>query len=1278
MRDIRAHLEAASGHLSKAEKGVFQSLLKHGTPEPLDYTIELGLRVLERVASLSDSARELRAIDGWTLFGGYPFAREAGIITGPRSDEIVGILRAARHHLEAMHRRATWHSGLERYLTLPELVRGYSIPDLSRPAEWRSPSRAANRRDIYDVLLSSSPPFRTSPLKPAEPGPHRFRSPRIGTENVVIPDDLPDTDVSEFDLTSSPSRAEFTVAVKELEDTARAMVGLDLRETSEGERRHDDWERRFHSMELFTMDGSEDRFTKADKLVVDGLLHLIGIPGVGKSTLRDIVAAHTVVDRHEHVTLVVGDVSEALRVVERFNRMGRAARQKVLEGDARYERWARLHAAPIIGSSTREQHTARLHRRVGQIYDSPLAHYDEAFAHMSTACPLSALRGTEASDPLPFADAPCQSLIPISRPDSSGPLAEPEELGVRRGCPLWGRCPRHDTSRDLRTATIWVATPESLAITSLPRHQNAERVRYLELACHTSGMFIVDEADQVQIRLDQVFAPTATLYKPGNDSWLDELDRHKVAELAQAGRVQLADGDVDQWTSALDTVSTTADRIYAMLVKDEQLRTWVGADFFSVWSLQLELVNRWPTTRSSDDVMRAEKVGTTRAETARLLDRLSPDRVAAPDSEQREHTTGPRSDDTRQAGRKEKRDEVLAILDGFRDDPVGDRDEALSDDPEPDPQSLRLADLARRLLTNRPGNPRVARELEAALCALTGLRNPGTIPDAEWGSAEERNNVRSEFEQERRRFEFTLLLAVMHDRLNLLTMLWPRVEAALKLEASGNELYRRSPPDYAPHIPESPMGNILAFQFLTERFGDSAHTGELRFFQCTGVGRELLRALPSLGSADGGRGPNVILMSGTSWAGASTRYHVAEDVRAVLSARPDEGRRSTASGNALPSRNRTPEDASGPRVTMHPAFVLGRPPSSPPDAPKRPLRLSGTPLEDRNDILRQMVRGLARPDPESTDGRSRFKAEIALLPLQRRHLLVLVGSYKDARLVAEEINATADWHGKVCALISDDEDLPTDSRSSDPDVSSSVPVLRRGDLAGFRDTGRTILVAPLLSVERGHNILNRSEEAIFGSVYFLSRPFPQPGDIGVLVHALNDLTVRRTLPGGRFGDVVQQHEYLDDAGLAWRREARRELRRLANRQLSWKSLSEEDREYLTWDLLVVLWQVIGRLTRGGVDARVHFVDAAFAPNMAEGGAKDTARTSLLVSMRDVLAPYFGDAPPRTRGGTPQHRLPVRPSTEYLAGALYRPLYNALVELLGRPSPATERSARGAR
>ena len=89
----------------------------------------------------------------------------------------------------------------------------------------------------------------------------------------------------------------------------------------------------------------------------------------------------------------------------------------------------------------------------------------------------------------------------------------------------------------------------------------------------------------------------------------------------------------------------------------------------------------------------------------------------------------------------------------------------------------------------------------------------------------------------------------------------------------------------------------------------------------------------------------------------------------------------------------------------------------------------------------------------------------------------------------------------------------------------------------------------------------------------------------------------------------------------------------------------------TWDQLVVMWQVIGRLVRGGVPARVVFVDAAFAPSEAGLTGADTADTSLLLSMRrgprPLLHRRIRDRPDRTGPSSST-------STE--------PLYQALVDL----------------
>src|SRR6266700_2413605 len=62
--------------------------------------------------------------------------------------------------------------------------------------------------------------------------------------------------------------------------------------------------------------------------------------------------------------------------------------------------------------------------------------------------------------------------------------------------------------------------------------------------------------------------------------------------------------------------------------------------------------------------------------------------------------------------------------------------------------------------------------------------------------------------------------------------------------------------------------------------------------------------------------------------------------------------------------------------------------------------------------------------------------------------------------------------------------------------------LRRSLLEHLPKQPARFLVAPLQSIERGHNILV-GEEAAIGSVYFLVRPYPVPGDIHAAINKIN-------------------------------------------------------------------------------------------------------------------------------------------------------------------------------
>ncbi|MGK5636844.1 hypothetical protein ACSNOK_00735 [Streptomyces sp. URMC 126] len=1185
--------------------------------------VELALRLLERIAP--DEPAE----SAYVLLGGYPYAQVAGLVNG-ESDRTA--LLAGRHLLWPLRRSHAWRQALARYRRVPDRLRAYRLPE---PGMRTSPRRidpmvAADRIACYDDALARIPGFVSRSLPRAPAGRSAFQE-RKRMTSVRFPAELL-RDVPEaegHDLAAGPPFPPGPVEfhLDRLLATARWM---DEVERDEGVERPGGWEERLSEVRFATRNPDGRGFTESRSIVLNGTLHLAGMVGAGKSTFM-VLAAVTAARRGMRSTLVVGDAAEQLRLCEMFDALG-------------------IPAAPVLGVSTREAHVQRLHRRLASRGQTNLLdHQAPAFDNLSTVCVADALRGTESAEPLAYSDAPCTRL----HPEKPGPEVESGGEGgtstlpevwrppsmratqprraiehewsddvtaTPHGCPLWTLCPRHRAARHQVDALIWVANPSSLVQSPVPSHLNDERLRQLELACHRSNLVFVDEADAVQMRFDELFAPSATLVRPGTESWLDQVHTHKIEELSRRGRLLLTDRDVEQWNAALSVVVIAADRIFRRLIADSDLCDWVDREYFSPWALQEKLITEWfePPCDSADPDPAEPS-----AEDERHLYEGYEDDPEDESGSRADGTVSVRPMDPRRA-------EITAVLDDFRDDPLGDGEFE-------DPRTRALSDAAEALLhTLAPAD--VRRRIGGLLDALV---DGAPVVDAlSPGLREAWRQTTCD------RLEFVLLLSVLHQRLDRLIHLWPSVEAALRLDRQGKELARRAPLDYAPVIPEAPMGNVLGYQYQPHedtRDDIGRTTGTLRFFRCAGVGRELLLSLTAIGEdRERGRpGPNVVLMSGTSWAGESTRAHVLTPVGAVL----------MPSKTSLDGVTRT-------RFATH--FLY--------DRAGEPMRLSGTRLDARIPQARAMAERLAQPGAGGAG--SVLDQELARIAEDdRRRLLILVGSYSEAYAVAETIDGQRSerWRGRVRVLVPDDAD-----RGHLPGVDGPalLTTVRRGDLAAFaHDPEAEILVAPLMAVERGHNILNSAGKAAFGTAVFLARPHPRPDDISLSVYALNDWITRfvRDQPrdddlGGpsTFTDLVLKAESLDQAGHALRHAARREWRRLLSRRYAYSALRPFEQRAFAWDQLVTMWQVIGRLVRGGVPARVLFIDAAFAPAVAwaaapaghsTGGRRHNA--GLLHDLRTVLAPYFGE---QLADGRPESAIATDAA---VARFLYQPFYEAL-------------------
>lgn len=352
--------------------------------------VELGLYLLETVMPTRAAA------DAWTLFGGYPYGEAFGDV---RDDGQRQLIRRGRHYLWNMRRRREWHLAAEAYQAVPEELRGYELKSIDSIPQRRSPSRAAARFDVYDTLLTSPPAFARQPLPIADLGEYQFPV-RDRRYSVTFTEDLlSGPDPHPHDLAALPPGGgrPLEVTWRELEGAAAAMDAREADLLPPRDRGH--WVDRLDGARLLIRDETSGAFTASGLLRVDRMLHLVGMVGAGKSTMRDILT-YWVASQNLRVTIVVGDVAETLAVVERLARLG-------------------VSVAPILGHSTRERHIERLHRRTATAgAETMLSHDQPSFTYLSSACPLDAMRGVEAAQPLRIAQAPCVLLYPVERPSA--------------------------------------------------------------------------------------------------------------------------------------------------------------------------------------------------------------------------------------------------------------------------------------------------------------------------------------------------------------------------------------------------------------------------------------------------------------------------------------------------------------------------------------------------------------------------------------------------------------------------------------------------------------------------------------------------------------------------------------------------------------------------------------------------------------------------------------------------------------------------------------------
>lgn len=422
--------------------------------------------------------------------------------------------------------------------------------------------------------------------------------------------------------------------------------------------------------------------------------------------------------------------------------------------------------------------------------------------------------------------------------------------------------------------------------------------------------------------------------------------------------------------------------------------------------------------------------------------------------------------------------------------------------------------------------------------------------------------------------------AMLDNRLKRVYDHWEVGDGAYSLGDGADIPFHRPPRDYQGLVPVPPMGVLFGFRYRSDNDGNP----QIDMFRCAGVGRWLLTHLHDMfEDVDSAHGPQVLLLSGSSWAPGSSGYHIQAPVDNILTPPSDDVAAITKSAAffnyALDTKSFQPIAVSG----------------------------SGGDRRERNllDLLTSLT--------DRQGGTSELERELNLLERAEgggNCILMVTGSYEEAQQAFRFLNGRLNC--RIRYLVPDS--YPDDGRSNWTDGQ-----LRRGLVNQFADGDERVLIAPLMAIERGHNIVEEDGSARIGSVYFLVRPMPVPHEFGLAVRDMNHWAMSKWTEriSGVESDSVERHwnDYRAAAYRAWHAILRDPGR--------YQSATPQRRRNIAWTQLVALWQTAGRGVRGGSSVRVHFCDAAFAPNSTKG-VPDTEETSLLVAMRKELDRYLNN------------------------------------------------------
>lgn len=325
-------------------------------------------------------------------------------------------------------------------------------------------------------------------------------------------------------------------------------------------------------------------------------------------------------------------------------------------------------------------------------------------------------------------------------------------------------------------------------------------------------------------------------------------------------------------------------------------------------------------------------------------------------------------------------------------------------------------------------------------------------------------------------------------------------------------------------LPSSAMGNLFGMK-------NDPQKGLILYRQYA-FGRALMDRMPWLWLTEKGQpaGPNVLLLSGSSWADGCLQYHVNVPVKYLLEA--EEWKRR--------------------KIAESKMIDLGT-----------AIRVSGSGSEEREENLTEVIKKIM----------GTIEAELR----SEGKLLMIVNSYSEAQTAANYLNRLLS-NGKTVACMCREADEFDEN------------MILRSEIADFSDHSADIMVAPAQAIERGYNIVDKDGHSAFGSVFFLVRPMEVPDEISSKCTKLNGYLERHCVLSGKKNAFDRAAKLRSEATRQWSLMERQGKMQLS----SLDPVMKLDVTASLFVLILQIFGRLCRITDESKPApRVYFADGAF-------------------------------------------------------------------------------------